>query len=86
MQMIVGVIAILIGSSISYELSPSIGSPISDDGSIDLSRLEVSVPSPTPVGGWLVFYGFFTFLVGATGKFVTSSCLKYGEVITKIRI
>ena len=35
---------------------------------------------------YILLLSFFPFFAGLTGKCITSKCLKYGEVITKIRV
>ena len=59
-----------------------------NSGSLDYGAItEVKVPSkPINVGFWVALLGFLPLLAGITGKCITSKCLKYGEVIKKIRV
>ena len=48
---------------------------------------ETKTPSkPVNVGFWLALLGTLPLLAGITGKCITSKCIKYGEVIKKIRV
>lgn len=57
-------------------------------GSLDYGTItEVIAPSkPVNVGFWIALFGIFPILAGITGKCITGKCLKYGEVIKKIRV
>ncbi|MDD5197968.1 MAG: hypothetical protein PHN60_03870 [Candidatus Gracilibacteria bacterium] len=57
-------------------------------GSLDYGTIsEITAPSkPVNVGFWIALLGIFPLLAGITGKCITSKCLKYGEVIKKIRV
>lgn len=52
---------------------------------LDLSRSSSS-SSPLSPSIFLILIGIMTFIGGVTGKMVTQSCMKYREVITKIRV
>ncbi|MDD2916957.1 MAG: hypothetical protein PHH70_03900 [Candidatus Gracilibacteria bacterium] len=62
--------------------------PMTQSGALDYGTIsESKTPSkPFNVGFWLAFLGIFPLLAGITGKCITSKCLKYGEVIKKIRV
>lgn len=57
-------------------------------GSLDYGAItDVKIPSqPINVGFWIALLGFLPLLAGITGKCITNKCLKYGEVIKKIRV
>lgn len=57
-------------------------------GSLDYGAITetVSPSEPVNVGFWIALLGIFPLLAGITGKCITSKCLKYGEVIKKIRV
>jgi hypothetical protein len=59
------------------------------DVSAEKCTLEKCIQSPSkPVNlpFWMMLYGIFTLFAGISGKLITSSCLKHGEIIKKIRI
>jgi hypothetical protein len=57
-------------------------------GSLDYGAItDVATPSkPINVGFWIALLGILPLLAGITGKCITSKCLKYGEIIKKIRV
>jgi len=57
-------------------------------GSLDYGAIsESKTPSKSVnVGFWIALLGILPLLAGITGKCITSKCLKYGEVIKKIRV
>lgn len=54
-----------------------------DYGSITTSKTQ---SRPIDIGFWIALLGILPLLAGITGKCITSKCLKYGEVIKKIRV
>ncbi len=42
--------------------------------------------APANPGAWVALLAWLPLLAGITGKGVTSNCLRYGEVVTKIRV
>ncbi|MDD5377006.1 MAG: hypothetical protein PHH16_02705 [Candidatus Gracilibacteria bacterium] len=57
-------------------------------GSLDYGTIAQSKSSAKPidVGFWIALLGILPLLAGVTGKCITKKCLKYGEVIKKIRV
>lgn len=60
----------------------------SQSGSLDYSAISQakSTSKPVDVGFWIALLGILPLMAGITGKCVTSNCMKYGEVIKKIRV
>lgn len=83
MQMLAGLAMILLGSMITY--APT---TVTTDATetVELSSLAQKPTTPISVGGWIIFYGVFALIAGVSGKMITGSCMKYKEVITKIRV
>lgn len=57
-------------------------------GSLDYAAIAQvkSTEKPVNVGFWIALLGILPIIAGITGKCITSKCLKYGEVIKKIRV
>lgn len=83
MQMLAGLGMILLGSMITY-----VPATVTTDATqtVELSSLAQKASTPISVGGWIIFYGAFALIAGISGKMITGSCMKYKEVITKIRV
>ena len=60
----------------------------SQSGSLDYGNItEVSsAKKPVNVGFWIALLGIIPLLCWISGKCITSTCLKHGEVIKKIRV
>lgn len=52
----------------------------------ELARNSKTEETPINVAGWIGWLAILPLLSGITGKMVTEKCLKYGEVIKKIRV
>jgi hypothetical protein len=90
MQISFGVILFIVGNwFVDVKTAPTT-SPITStqSGSLDYNALsESKTPSkPVNVGFWLAFLGILPLIAGISGKCITNKCLKYGEVIKKIRV
>lgn len=89
-QMCFGIVLMVVGNSvIDIKMAPIQESSIaSQSGSIDYSSIaESGTPSkPLDVGFWIALLGLLPFVAGISGKCIPSKCLKYGEVIKKIRV
>ncbi|MDP2103600.1 MAG: hypothetical protein Q8K26_01610, partial [Candidatus Gracilibacteria bacterium] len=57
-------------------------------GALDYKTIaETTTPyKPLNVGFWIALLGIFPLGAGITGKCITSKCMKYREIIKKIRI
>lgn len=57
-------------------------------GSLDYNNIAAPAVAKksVDVGFWIALLGWLPLLAGITGKCITSKCLKYGEVIKKIRV
>lgn len=75
----------LIDTKTSISQNPAVST---QTGSLDYSSIaESKTPSkPIDVGFWLALLSIFPLIAGVTGKCITSKCLKYGEIIKKIRV
>jgi hypothetical protein len=91
-QMISGVLLILLWSTLSLSLSfngsKCVGDTTGDTkcASVSLSDYTGTSSAPLSPSVFLILMGIATFIGGLSGKMVTQSCLKYKEVITKIRV
>ena len=56
------------------------------DTKMSVTQDGTTPSKPVNVGFWIALLGIFPLLAGITGKCITSKCLKYGEVIKKIRV
>ena len=90
LQICFGLMLIIIGDWLIDTKAPT-GQMIpanTQSGSLDYGAItETTVPSkPVNVGFWIALLGILPLLAGITGKCITNKCLKYGEVIKKIRV
>lgn len=89
-QIAFGIALMVVGNSVIDMKTPAVQSttPVSQSGSLDYSAIEEakSPAKPVDVGFWIALLGILPLMAGITGKCVTSKCLKYGEVIKKIRV
>ena len=89
-QICFGIALIIIGNWFIDIKTPVIQevTPTTQNGTLDVSTLmPVKAPStPVNVGFWIALLGILPLLAGITGKCITSKCLKYGEIIKKIRV
>ena len=89
-QIIFGISLFLVGNALIalpvQTVEKSTTTPQS--GSLDYAQIgaEKTVSHPVNVGFWIAFLGILPLLAGITGKCITSKCIKYGEVIKKIRV
>lgn len=85
-----GILLFIIGNWLVNTKVPAIQTPVvtTQSGSLDYNAIaETKTPSkPVNVGFWLALLGVLPLLAGITGKCITSKCIKYGEVIKKIRV
>ena len=81
-QAILGVLLIWIGGPI---LDPIVTTIATDNvpGQLNIGTITQETWHP---GTYVVLLGIFWMLLGATGKGTTAVCLRYGEVIKKIRV
>lgn len=89
-QICFGLVLIIIGNwfiemKVSNTIVPTNNS---QSGSLDYGAITETIPTSKPVnvGFWIALLGILPLLAGITGKCITSKCLKYGEVIKKIRV
>jgi len=89
-QISLGLILIIMGNwFVDTKTAESQDTPIViQNGSLDYGTIAdtENTSEPMNVGFWLAFLGIFPILAGISGKCITSKCLKYGEVIKKIRV
>lgn len=89
-QISFGLVLIVIGNwFIDVKSSvPPITPVTTQSGSLDYGAIaqEKAPSKPVDVGFWLALLGIFPLFAGVTGKCITNKCLKYGEVIKKIRV
>lgn len=90
-QMVFGVVLIIVGNwliVIQYESPEAKKDAVVASGSLDYASLnqKTSTSKPLDTGFWIALLGVLPLLAGITGKCITSKCLKYGEVIKKIRV
>lgn len=89
-QICFGITLMVVGNSvIDIKTAPIQESVVtSQNGSLDYGAItESKTPSkPLNVGFWIALLGLFPLVAGITGKCIPSKCLKYGEVIKKIRV
>ena len=90
MQICLGIALIIIGNWFIDTKIPMVQDTTvtTQSGSLDYGAItEITAPSkPVNIGFWLALLGIFPLLAGITGKCITGKCLKYGEVIKKIRV
>jgi hypothetical protein len=92
-QMITGLLLIILGSTLSASeikdyntnkcITPDKGGC---DTLLNLSEYTAETSNPLTPAAPLIIIGILTLLGGLTGKMVTNSCIKYREVIQKIRV
>lgn len=89
-QICFGIVLMVAGNSLIDVKTPvSENTPATtQNGSLDYGAIAQATSSSRPidVGFWVALLGIFPLLAGITGKCITSKCLKYGEVIKKIRV
>jgi len=69
-------------------IAPEQSTIATQSGSLDYGNIiqDTSPKKPVNVGFWIALLGIIPLLAGISGKCITSKCLKYGEVIKKIRV
>lgn len=83
LQMILGFFLIILGGPVMDPIVTTLaGNSNNELGIITESIIQYSWHP----GIFLVLLGIFWMLVGATGKGTTSKCIRYGEVVKKIRV
>jgi len=89
-QICFGVVLLITGNSLIDTKTPILvqDTITVQSGSLDYGAIsESKTPSKSVnVGFWIALLGILPLLAGITGKCITSKCLKYGEVIKKIRV
>ncbi|MDD2486800.1 MAG: hypothetical protein PHS92_00310 [Candidatus Gracilibacteria bacterium] len=87
-QIILGIALIFVGNNITLIRTQQAPQIKTASGSANFENLTKNQQQKTPVdiGFWIALLGILPIAAGITGKFTTSKCLKYGEVITKIRV
>lgn len=91
MQIGFGFILIIAGNSLidTKTISPQIIQSTTQSESLDYNSIVQTAPvarKPVNVGFWIALLGILPILAGISGKCITAKCLKYGEVIKKIRV
>ena len=90
MQIFFGIVLMVAGNALIDTKVKAPVNPvmISGSGALDYGEITQakSTEKPVNVGFWIALLGIFPILAGITGKCITSKCLKYGEVIKKIRV
>ena len=84
-QMILGLIFIILGASITNNVNPIVPENTQSVPLSEYTTPPTSIPLPNASTLYIII-GLLTFIGGVTGKMITSSCIKYGEVIKKIRV
>ena len=56
------------------------------DAAIAVNKTAPSAPQSSHTAFWVALLGILPILGGASGKMITSGCMKYGEKIIKIRV
>lgn len=92
-QITLGIILMIVGNALietkTVTMTQNNTPTTTQSGSLDYGALTQKAPGtrmPLNVGFWLAFLGLFPILGGISGKLITEKCLKYGEVIKKIRV
>jgi len=89
-QICFGIVLLIAGNSLIDTKTPILvqDTITVQSGSLDYGAIsESKTPSKSVnVGFWIALLGILPLLAGITGKCITSKCLKYGEVIKKIRV
>jgi hypothetical protein len=89
-QICFGLLLIIVGNWYIAMKAPMTTMPenSTQSGSLDYGAIseEKSPSRSLDVGFWIALLGIFPILAGITGKCITSNCLKYGEIIKKIRV
>jgi putative Ca2+/H+ antiporter (TMEM165/GDT1 family) len=94
MQLIMGILFIVFGNLITMDTPVVVEAPkpvVQSGSEIDynatLNQQDVKVPSkPLNIGAIIAWLSIFPLFGGITGKCITEKCLKYGEIIKKIRV
>ena len=90
MQICFGIVLMLTGNLLidTKATAPENSVITTQSGSLDYGEIAQakSTERPVNVGFWIALMGILPILAGITGKCITSKCLKYGEVIKKIRV
>lgn len=90
MQICFGIVLFVAGNWLIDTKAPMTTTPTisTQSGSLDYGEIAQakSTTKPVNVGFWIALLGILPLLAGITGKCITSKCLKYGEVIKKIRV
>lgn len=85
-QAVLGLLLIIIGGPVMDPIVTTVSAPAekpADEFQIDFGTREETSSHP---GIFLIFLGVFWMLVWATGKGTTEKCLRYREVVKKIRV
>lgn len=89
-QICFGIVLMLTGNYLidTKTVTPENTAITAQSGSLDYGAIAQakSTEKPVNVGFWIALLGILPLLAGITGKCITSKCLKYGEVIKKIRV
>lgn len=87
-QLIFWVILIIVWNNIvmNQTLQPNQTQNTSWSANFENLTQNVSNKTPVNVGFWIALLSIFPLLAWITGKCITSKCLKYWEVIIKIRV
>lgn len=90
-QIVFGIVLIVIGNGLIDMKDAPVPQkqPIQTQNSmIDYESITETETTHTPinVGFWIALLSIFPLLAGITGKCITSTCMKYREVIKKIRV
>ena len=89
MQICFGIVLLVAGNALIETKTPVVQDPITtQSGSLDYGAIAEAKASTKSidVGFWIALLGLLPLIAGITGKCITSKCLKYGEVIKKIRV
>lgn len=84
-QMILGLIFVFFGIYITNRVAPI--TPLNSQyiSLAEYTTTPTNIPLPNASTLYIII-GLLTFVGGGTGKMITSSCIKYKEVIKKIRV
>lgn len=91
-QIVFGIVLLVVGNAlIDMKGVPTIENQptqTQSTGALDYATIAETqaISKPMNVGFWIALLGIFPFFAGITGKCITSKCLKYREIIKKIRV
>lgn len=89
LQMLSGVLMLVLGNLMGTALAPHESATSTQHGPVSISNLDqatVQPRNPINVGFYFALLGLLPLIAGISGKMITSSCLRYGEKIVKIRV